>query len=60
MPAVLGRKGIVRAMPIELDETEKRDLESCAANLRSIIEGAEHELAADKELEQALSTDKGS
>lgn len=59
MPAVLGRTGIIRPMPIELDETERKDLESCAANLRNVIEGAEAELAADRELEKALATDKG-
>jgi L-lactate dehydrogenase len=54
MPAVLGRKGIVRAMPIELDETEKKELESCARGLRGVIQGAAKELSADKELQKAL------
>lgn len=54
MPAVVGRKGIIRAMPIELDEAEQAELESCAKGLRAIIEGAEKELKADKELEKAL------
>ncbi|KAF2793851.1 l-lactate dehydrogenase-like protein [Melanomma pulvis-pyrius CBS 109.77] len=54
MPAVIGRKGIIRAMPMELDETEKRELESCARGLRAVIEGAAKELSADKELERAL------
>ena len=54
MPAVIGRKGIVRPMPIVLDDAEKKELEKCAAELRAIIEGAEKELAADKELEKAL------
>lgn len=58
MPAVIGRKGIVRPVPIELNELEKRELHDCAQNLRSIIEGAEHELKAEKELEQALAADK--
>lgn len=60
MPAVVGRKGIIRAMPIELDEAERRELESCARGLRGVIEGAEKELSADKELEKALEVDKGS
>ena len=60
MPAVLGRRGIVRAMPIELDERERGALESCARGLRLVIEGAEKELSADRELEKALAEDKGS
>lgn len=60
MPAVVGRRGILRAMPIELDETEQQELDLCARGLRGVIEGAEKELAADKELEQALEMDKGS
>lgn len=54
MPAVVGRKGIVKAMPIELDETEKAELESCAKGLRAVIKGAEKELTADEELQKAL------
>lgn len=54
MPAVIGRRGIVRPMPIELDETERKELESCAAGLRAIIQGAEKEISADEELEKAL------
>lgn len=54
MPAVVGRTGIVKPMPIELDETEKAELESCAKGLRAIIEGAEKELSADEELQRAL------
>jgi L-lactate dehydrogenase len=60
MPAVIGRRGIVKAMPIELDENEQRELESCARGLRAVIEGAEKELSADQELEKALAMDKGS
>jgi L-lactate dehydrogenase len=60
MPAVVGRKGIVRPMPIELDEGERGALESCARGLRAVIEGAEKELSADRELERALAEDKGS
>ncbi|KAF2111348.1 l-lactate dehydrogenase-like protein [Lophiotrema nucula] len=54
MPAVIGRKGIVRPMPIVLNSPEQEELEKCAAGLRAIIEGAEQELAADKTLEKAL------
>ncbi|KAH7391890.1 l-lactate dehydrogenase-like protein [Pyrenochaeta sp. MPI-SDFR-AT-0127] len=59
MPAVVGRKGIVKPMPIQLDETEKAELESCAKGLRAVIESAEKELSADKELERALQNDRG-
>ncbi|KAH7401902.1 l-lactate dehydrogenase-like protein [Phaeosphaeria sp. MPI-PUGE-AT-0046c] len=59
MPAVVGRKGIVKAMPIELDEKEKVELETCATGLRAVIEGAEKELNAEQELEKALEMDKG-
>ena len=60
MPAVVGRRGIIKAMPVELDETEQKELASCAKGLRAVIEGAEKELSADKELERALEFDKGS
>jgi L-lactate dehydrogenase len=59
MPAVVGRRGIVKAMPIELDESEQRELEICARGLRAVIEGAEKELSADQELERALEMDQG-
>ena len=59
MPAVVGRKGIVKPMPIELDETERAELEKCAHGLRGVIEGAEKELAADEELKRALEEDQG-
>lgn len=59
MPAVVGRKGIVKSMPIQLDDTERAELEACAKGLRAIIEGAEKELSADQELEIALANDKG-
>lgn len=54
MPAVVGRKGILRAMPIQLDLEEQKLLENCAQDLRAIIDGAEKELKADDELRQAL------
>lgn len=46
-------------MPIQLDASEQAELESCAKGLRAIIEGAEKELSADRELEKALLMDKG-
>lgn len=54
MPAVIGRKGIVREMPIELDDGEQKSLEDCAEGLRAVIEGAEKEMKADDELRHAL------
>lgn len=60
MPAVVGRKGIVKAMPVQLDEGERAELESCARGLRGVIEGAEKELSADEQLRKALAADKGS
>lgn len=59
MPAVIGRKGIIRAMPIQLDEKEQAQLEACAKGLRRVIEGAEKEVSADRALEKALEQDKG-
>lgn len=59
MPAVVGRKGIIKPMPIELDEYEQAELKKCAQGLRGVIEGAEKELAADEELKRALEEDKG-
>ena len=59
MPAVVGRQGIVKAMPIELDETEQAELEKCAHGLRKIIESAEREISADEELQKALDEDHG-
>lgn len=59
MPAIVGRKGIVRSMPIQLDEEERAQLEACAKGLRGVIEGAEKELSADLMLEKALEADGG-
>jgi L-lactate dehydrogenase len=50
MPAVIGRQGIVRPMPIKLDETEQKQLEDCAKGLREVIAGAEKEVDGDQEL----------
>ena len=41
MPAVLGRKGIVRTVPIPLSEGETKELEESAKSLRELIEDAE-------------------
>lgn len=46
-------------MPIELDDSERAELETCARGLRAVIEGAEKELDAEQELEKALEMDKG-
>ena len=54
MPAVIGRQGIVKPWPIELDETEKGELEDCAKGLREVIEGAEKEVYGDRELKETL------
>lgn len=59
MPAVVGRRGVIKAMPIELDEREKEELRTCARGLRAVIEGAKKEISADEELEKALEMDKG-
>lgn len=44
MPAVIGRKGIVKSMKVELDEGEKKKLESSAKALRDLQEKAQEEL----------------
>ena len=54
MPAVIGRKGILRAMPIQLDEHERELLRDCAKGLVAVIEAAEKELDADDMLRKAL------
>lgn len=46
-------------MPIELDESEQKELQNCARGLRAVIEGAEKELSAERELEKALELDQG-
>jgi L-lactate dehydrogenase len=43
MPAVLGRKGIVRSIPIELSEGEQKELKESAKSMREIIDDAEKE-----------------
>jgi L-lactate dehydrogenase len=43
MPAVIGRKGIVRSIPIELSEGEQKELKESAKSMREIIDDAEKE-----------------
>jgi L-lactate dehydrogenase len=53
MPAVIGRKGIVRPIKVELDEDEKSRLEKSAKALRDIQDKAQKEL--DKVVKEAES-----
>lgn len=41
MPAVIGRKGIVRSIPMDLSEHEERELEASAKSLKEVVEEAE-------------------
>lgn len=41
MPAVLGRKGVVGKIPIQLSGDEKKALEKSAGSLKEIIEDAQ-------------------
>jgi len=43
MPVVIGRKGIVRQIPIKLSESEQKELKQSAKSMREIIEDAEKE-----------------
>ena len=43
MPVVIGRKGIVRQIPLKLNEGEKKELEQSAKSLREIIDDVEKE-----------------
>ncbi|KAI5208009.1 L-lactate dehydrogenase [Aureobasidium subglaciale] len=43
MPVVLGRKGVVRQIPMKLSESEKNEVEESAKSLREIIEDVEKE-----------------
>lgn len=43
MPVVIGRKGIVRQIPLKLSESEQKELEESAKSMREIIEDAEKE-----------------
>ena len=44
MPAVIGRKGIVRSMKVELDDEEQKKLDKSAKALRKMQEKAQGEL----------------
>lgn len=44
LPAVLGRKGIIRTLPISLDNDEKAKIEESAKKLRSELDGISVEL----------------
>jgi len=53
MPAVIGRKGIVKPMKVELDADEKKKLGSSAKALKDMQERAEGELEkARKEMKK--------
>lgn len=44
MPAVLGRKGVVRPIKVQLDDEEKEALKKSAEALSDVIQKAEKEL----------------
>jgi L-lactate dehydrogenase len=53
MPAVIGRKGIVKSMKVELDEEEKKKLQSSAKALKEMQDKAQGELdKAQKEVKK--------
>ncbi|KAK5092147.1 hypothetical protein LTR70_005752 [Exophiala xenobiotica] len=41
MPAVIGREGIVRSIPVNLNDEERKNLEGSANNLKEVIQEAE-------------------
>jgi L-lactate dehydrogenase len=43
MPVVIGRKGIVRQIPLKLNDSEKKEFEQSAKSLREIIDDVEKE-----------------
>lgn len=43
MPVVIGRKGIVRQIPLKLNESEQKELQQSAKSLRDIIDDVEKE-----------------
>ncbi|THZ98593.1 L-lactate dehydrogenase [Aureobasidium pullulans] len=47
MPVVLGRKGIVRQIPMKLNDGEKKEVQQSAKSLREIIEDVEKEQGTD-------------
>ena len=53
MPAVIGRKGIVRPIKVELDTDEQKKLETSAKALKEMQDNAEVELSkAKKEVQK--------
>jgi L-lactate dehydrogenase len=56
MPAVIGRKGIVRTMKVELDEEEQKKLDSSAKALKEMQDKAQGEL--DKAQEEVKKEEK--
>jgi L-lactate dehydrogenase len=53
MPAVIGRKGIVRTMKVELDEEEQKKLDKSAKALKEMQDKAQGELdKAQKEVKK--------
>jgi L-lactate dehydrogenase len=56
MPAVIGRKGIVRTMKVELDEEEQKKLDNSAKALKEMQDKAQGEL--DKAQEEVKKEEK--
>lgn len=56
MPAVIGRKGIVRTMKVELDEEEQKKLDKSAKALKEMQDKAQGEL--DKAQEEVKKEEK--
>jgi L-lactate dehydrogenase len=56
MPAVIGRKGIVRTMKVELDEEEQKKLDKSAKALKEMQDKAQGEL--DKAQEEVKKGEK--
>lgn len=53
MPAVIGRKGIVRPVKVQLDEEEEGLLKKCAEGLKEVVQKAQGELEkVQKEAEE--------
>lgn len=56
MPAVIGRKGIVRTMKVELNEDEQKKLDASAKALKEMQDKAQGEL--DKAQEEVKKDEK--
>jgi L-lactate dehydrogenase len=48
MPVVLGRKGIIRQIPVKLSESEQKEVKESAKSMREIIKDVEKEQEKDK------------